>query len=167
MILKRLPSILIACVLALSLFVSGCGQTNTSAPPTVGQSSGGSQTVAAKPVSGGEFNKFFPKSKGDYQVTYRQEKSGFAQAQLSQGSEDVALLSINDTANNPSAAAKFQSSNQTVAGYPAVTQGQNTTAVLVGDRYQVKVTSKSDSFTASDREAWLTQFNLSGLAQLQ
>ncbi len=167
MILKRLPSILIACVLALSLFVSGCGQTNTSAPSTVGQSSGGSQTVAAKPVSGGEFNKFFPKSQGDYKVTYRQEKSGFAQAKLSQGSEDVALLSINDTASNPSAAAKFQNSSQMIAGYPAVTQGKNTTAILVGDRYQVKVTSKSDSFTASDREAWLTQFNLSGLARLQ
>lgn len=165
MMFKRLPNIFIACVLALSLFVSGCGQTNTSAPPMTGQPTSDSQTIAAEPVSGSQFNKFFPKSRGDYKVNFRQEKSGFAQAKVSQGGQQVALLSINDTANNPTAASKFQNSNMSIAGYPAVTQGNNTTAVLVADRYQVKVTSPS--LTESEREEWLTQFNLTGLARVK
>ncbi|MFZ1026131.1 MAG: hypothetical protein WAN66_07920 [Limnoraphis robusta] len=169
MIFKRLPSILIACVLALSLFVSGCSSTTTtSAPPTTSQpTSGGNKTIAAEPVSGGSFNKFFPKSEGDYKLTYRQEKSGFAQAKLSQGSTDLALLSINDVASNPSAVSKFRESSKKIAGYPAVTQGKNTTAILVAERYQVKVTSQSDSFTESDREEWLVNFNLTGLARVK
>jgi hypothetical protein len=168
MILKNLPKTFIASVLALFLLLSGCAGT-TSAPPTADQTSAEqvSQPVAAKPVSGGEFNKFFPKAKGEYKVTFRQEKTGFAQAQLSQGGTDVALLSINDVANNPSAANKFNNSSQSIAGYPAVNQGKNTTAILVGDRYQVKVKSNADSFTPSDREQWLQQFNLTGLARLK
>ncbi|MEB3281076.1 MAG: hypothetical protein VKK42_19340 [Lyngbya sp.] len=168
MSLRRLPNILIACILALSLFVSGCGPTTTSTPPTVGQpTSGGGQTIAAEPVSGGQFNKFFPTTGGDYKLNFRQEKSGFAQAKLSQAGTDLALLSINDTANNPTAASKFQNTNKTIAGYPAVTQGNNTTAILVADRYQVKVTSQSNTFTESDREQWLTKFNLTGLARVK
>ncbi|WP_413161513.1 hypothetical protein ACL6C3_23225 [Capilliphycus salinus ALCB114379] len=165
MILKRLPNILIACILALSLLVSGCGSTTTSAPPTVGQPTSGGQTVAAEPVSGGQFNKFFPKTEGDYQLNFRQEKTGFAQAKLSQGGQEVALLSINDTANNPAAASKFENSTKQVAGYPAMTVGNNSTAILVADRYQVKVSSQS--LSESDREKWLTQFNLTGLARVK
>ena len=165
MSLQRLPNILIACVLALSLFVSGCSTTMTSAPPAADQSNSNGQMVASEPVSGGEFNKFFPKSQGDYKVNFRQEKSGFAQAKVSQGGEEVALLSINDTANNPTAASKFQNSNKSIAGYPAVTQGSNTTALLVANRYQVKVTSKT--LSESEREQWLTQFNLTGLARVK
>jgi hypothetical protein len=166
MLIKKLPKIFVASVLALFLLLSGCAGT-TSAPPGGQQSvEQVSQPVATTPVSGGAFNKFFPKSQGDYKVTFRQEKTGFAQAQLSQGETDMALLSINDIANNPSAAQKFNESSKTIAGYPAVTQGKNTTAILVGDRYQVKVKSNSDSFTPSDREKWLQQFNLTGLARL-
>jgi hypothetical protein len=35
------------------------------------------------------------------------------------------------------------------------------------DKYQVKVISKSPSFTASDRAAWIEKFNLDGLATLK
>jgi hypothetical protein len=166
MVIKKLPKIFVASVLALFLLLSGCAGT-TSAPPGGQQSAEQvSQPVANTPVSGGAFNKFFPKGQGEYKVTFRQEKTGFAQAQLSQAGTDVALLSINDIANNPSAANKFNNSSQSIAGYPAVTQGKNTTAILVGDRYQVKVKSNTDSFTAGDREQWLKQFNLTGLARL-
>ncbi|MGB3536192.1 MAG: hypothetical protein WBA13_22070 [Microcoleaceae cyanobacterium] len=167
MILKYLPKTFIASILALFLLLSGCA--TVSAPPTADPTSTEqvSQPVAAQPVSGGDFNQFFPKGKGDYNVTFRQEKTGFAQAQLSQAGSDVALLSINDIANNPSAANKFNSSSQSIAGYPAVNQGRNTTAILVSDRYQVKIKSNSDSFTPSDREQWLKQFNLTGLARLK
>lgn len=144
MLIEKLPKIFVASVLSLFLLLSGCAGT-TSAPPGGQQSAEQvAQPVATTPVSGGAFNQFFPKSQGDYKVTFRQEKTGFAQAQLSQGGTDVALLSINDVANNPSAAKKFSDSRQSIAGYPAVTQGKNTTAILVSDRYQVKVRSNSD-----------------------
>jgi len=35
------------------------------------------------------------------------------------------------------------------------------------NKYQVKVISKSPSFTASDRAAWIEKFNLDGLATLK
>ena len=86
---------------------------------------------------------------------------------MKRGGTNVAVLSINDTASSPSAKSKFKQSSQTIAGYPAVSQGQNITAILVGDRYQVKVQSRDPSFTQSDREAWLKRFNLAGLSRLR
>lgn len=168
MIIKRLPKILTAFVLAVSLFVSACSAT-TSPPPTAEQpSTPTAETVAAsKPLSGGEFNKFFPKSQSGYNVVFAQEKTGFAEAKLNQGGQNVAMLSINDLANNASAATKYKDSSSTIAGYPAVTQGKNITAILVNNRYQVKVQSRAESFTASDREAWLQKFNLNGLSKLK
>ena len=41
------------------------------------------------------------------------------------------------------------------------------TAVLVGDRFQVKVLSRSPEFTVSDRETWLAKFDLKGLSKLK
>ncbi|HEY9806699.1 MAG TPA: hypothetical protein V6D04_09025, partial [Candidatus Obscuribacterales bacterium] len=73
---------------------------------------------------------------------------------------------ISDTASNPSAAAKYQQSTRTIAGYPAVETGTTATSVLVGDRYQVKVLSRDPGFTKSDREAWLQKFDLDGLKDL-
>ena len=81
--------------------------------------------------------------------------------------KEIAILSISDTVNNPSAAAKFQDSTTKIGGYPAVTQGSSGTAVLVGDRYQVKIRSKDASFSESDRQAWLSKFDLRGLSKLK
>jgi len=121
--------------------------------------------VVGKPLSGATFNKFFPAASGGYQRVYTQEKQGFAEAKLKKGSKDLAVLSISDTANNPTAVQKFQQSSQKIGGYPAVSQGNNGTAILVGDRFQVKIQSRDPAFTQSDREAWLQKFNLSGLAR--
>jgi len=118
-------------------------------------------------VAGGQLNRYFPASAGGYDRVFTQEKTGFAQANLKKDGKIVAVLSISDTANNPSAVSKFSSSSKRIAGYPAVTQGSTTTAVLVGDRFQVKAQSRDSSFTAGDREDWLTKFNLSGLARLR
>lgn len=125
------------------------------------------QAPAGQPVAGGQFNKFFPAGSGEYERVYTQEKQGFAEAKLKRGGNEVAMLSISDTATNPSATQKFQQSTKTIAGYPAVEQGSTATAVLVGNRFQVKVQSRDQSFTASDREAWLQRFNLNGLRQLK
>ncbi|CAD5947497.1 hypothetical protein [Planktothrix agardhii] len=165
---KQLPKVLIALTLAMSLLISACGG-KASTPPSGNQSTNnsGQTTVAQKPVSGSQFNKFFPKSQDGYQVVFAQEKTGFAEAKLNQGGKNVAMLSINDLANNPSAATKYQQSSKTISGYPAVTQGKNTTAILVANRHQVKVQSRAESFTANDREEWLGKFNLNGLSRIK
>jgi hypothetical protein len=131
------------------------------------QSSAQNQNLPKKAVAGGKLNKYFPSSGSGFDRVFAQEKSGFAEAKLNKGGKNVAMLSINDIAGNPKAGDKFQSSSKQIGGYPAVTQGANGTAVLVANRYQVKVQSRDASFSASDREDWLSKFNLSGLASVK
>ena len=174
MILPRFHKILAPLLLSMLLLVTSCA---TQAPSRWDQAQRESTQkapisrtqapAAGKAVTGGQFNKFFPSAGGGYQRVYTQEKQGFAEAKLKRGGTDVAVLSINDTASSPSAKLKFKQSSQTIAGYPAVSQGQNITSILVGDRYQVKVQSRDASFTQSDREAWLKKFNLGGLSRLR
>lgn len=162
--------ILAALLVSVLLLVTSCA---TQAPSPYDQAQQESTqrnapaAVAKDATQGSQFNKFFPKGSGGFQTVPAQEKKGFAEYKLKQGGKDVAVLSINDTISNPTAAGKFNSSTQRIAGYPAVNQGSNGTAILVGDRYQVKVQSRDASFTQSDREAWLQRFNLSGLARLK
>ena len=127
----------------------------------------GSSAVVRESESGGSFNKFFPPSGGGYQRVYSQEKKGFAEAKLKKDGKEVAVLAISDTLNNPSAAKKFEKSTQKIKGYPAVSQGKTGTAVLVGDRFQVKVLSRDPAFSESDRQAWLDKFDLKGLSKVK
>ena len=126
----------------------------------------GAKAVVKESTQGGAFNRFFPTASGEYERVFTQEKQGFAEAKLKQNGKEVAMMAIADVRNNPSATAKFEQSTQKLAGFPLVQQGSTATAVLVGDRYQVKVLSRSPTFTAADRETWLKQFNLQGLAAL-
>jgi hypothetical protein len=123
--------------------------------------------AVVEPLAGGEFNKFFPKDEGDYNVLYTQEKEGFAQARLNLNGVEVATLSVSDTAISVDALDKFKESKEEVAGYPAAAVGMLGTAILVADRFQVQVRSKDASFTAEDRTAWIEKFDLDGLAALQ
>jgi len=126
----------------------------------------GGNTVTVEPLAGGEFNKYFPEDDGDYNVIYTQEKEGFAQAQLNFQGNEVATLSVSDSANNPALREKFQSADMEIAGYPAATVGALGTAILVADRFQVQVRAKDASFGGEDREAWIDQFDLAGLSTL-
>ena len=126
----------------------------------------GSSAVVSESQSGGSFNRFFPDGGGGYQRVYTQEKKGFAEAKLKKNGKEVAVLSISDTLNAPNAVNKFKQSTETINGYPAVNQGKTGTAVLVGDRFQVKVFSRDSSFTEEDRKAWLNKFDLRGLSRL-
>ncbi len=126
----------------------------------------GASAVVKESSQGSAFNAFFPQAGGDYQRVFTQEKKGFAEVKLKKEGKEMAVMAISDILNNPSAAQKFQSSTLKVAGYPALQQGATATALLVADRYQVKVLSRDPSFTAKDREQWLTKFNLTGLASL-
>ncbi len=127
----------------------------------------GSSAVVRESESGGSFNKFFPPSGGGYERVYSQEKKGFAEAKLKKDGKEVAVLAISDILNNPSAAKKFEKSTQKIKGYPAVSQGKTGTAVLVSDRFQVKVLSRDPAFSESDRQAWLEKFDLNGLSKVQ
>lgn len=172
MIFPRFRKIFVPLLLCLLLFTTACspktpGRFDQAQQQSSQQKSG--QAVARDATQGSEFNKFFPKPQDGIERVYTQEKKGFAEAKLKKDGQDLAVISINDTEavkgpTNP--ATKFQASSQTIAGYPSVTQGVNGTALLVGNRYQVKVQSRNPSFTASDRQAWLEKFDLSGLAQL-
>ncbi|MBD2250898.1 hypothetical protein [Nostoc parmelioides] len=124
------------------------------------------QAVAKTATQGEKFNKFFPKEEAGYQRVYTQEKKGFAEAKLKKDGKDLAMLSISDTTSTPGAAAKFSNSTKNIGGYQAVEVGNTQTAVLVG-KYQVKVLSRSPSFSASDRADWIEKFNLDGLAKLK
>lgn len=155
------------------LVLGGCQLVQPDAPQSgsavqweqVAEEVPASNTVASAAVEGGQFNRFFPNPE-DYERVYTQEKQGFAEAKLKQDGATLAMLSISDTANNPSALTKYQSSQRSLAGYPLAETGSTATSVLVQDRFQVKVLSRDEGFTAADREAWLQEFDLRGLAQL-
>lgn len=117
-------------------------------------------------IDGGNFNKFFPSNGGGYERVYTQEKDGFAEAKLKQDGNTLAMLSVSDTASNPSATSKYQNSERTLAGYPLAEVGSTATSLLVADRLQVKVLSRDPDFASTDREAWLEKFDLAGLAKL-
>jgi hypothetical protein len=166
-------------MIAVMLLVTACGETkapskwdkaqqeSTQKPSKTQQKTADTQKLPSKPVAGGSLNKFFPADGGGYARTFTQEKAGFAEAKLKKGGKEMAVLSINDVAGNPTAADKFKESTEKIGGYPAVKQGKTMTSVLVGNRYQVKIQSKDTSFSSDDREAWLEKFNLSGLASLK
>nr|WP_202803720.1 hypothetical protein [Spirulina subsalsa] len=165
----RLKKFLAPLLLSLLLLITACD----SAPPSDFQQAQqestqrGARAVDREAVAGGEFNKFFPRSQEDYEVVYAQEKKGFAEAKLKQGGKDVAMLAVSDTVSNPEAAQKFANSTEQIQGYPVVAQGNTATALLVADRFQVKVLSRDPEFTESDRKTWLGKFDLNGLARLK
>jgi hypothetical protein len=158
-------------LLVLFVIIGGCATTQTSRFDQAQQESTQSKAtpaVSKAATDGSKFNKFFPTSGNGFNRVYTQEKDGFANAKLEKDGKTLALMSINDTISNPAAATKFQQSTKSIGGYPAVNQGNTATAVLVVDRYQVKVTSKLPAeFTVADRETWLGKFDLAGLARVK
>ena len=154
--------------LASCLLLTSCQQETPSRFDAAQQesTSKGATAVVDSATSGGTFNRYFPDSGDGYQRVYSQEKKGFAQAKLNRDGKEIAILSISDVSNNPSTVDKFQNSTNQIQGYPVVNQGSTGTALLVDDRYQVKIRSKDASFTESDRTEWLGKFNLRGLSKL-
>lgn len=123
----------------------------------------GAKAVAKEALAGEKLNQFFPAAGEGEKLVYTQEKKGFAEAKLKREGKDLAMMSIADVANNPTAAKKYLKSTFRVAGYPAIEQGTTGNAVLVGNRFQVKVFSRDSSFSERERTAWLEKFDLDGL----
>jgi hypothetical protein len=163
--LRRLAPLMVCLVLLVTACSSAPSKYDQVQKDTTGF--GSPAAVAKKAEKGGTFNQFFPGDQGNYNVIPYQEKKGFAEYKLEQNGTTMAMLTINDTTSLPSAAEKFSTATETVNGFPAVDQGTTATALLVNDRYQVKVLSRDPAFTKADRVAWLQKFDLVGLAQLQ
>ena len=156
---------------ALSLSLAGCGedpdyerweatQEESSADGAVAVANADDATDA------GEFNQFFPPQADGFDRVFTQEKGGTAIADYEMDEEVMVTLSVTDLTTNPAALNKYETPEFDIDGYPAVTQGSKTTALLVNDRYQVKASGKSDAVSADDRVAWLEKFDLAGLAAL-
>jgi hypothetical protein len=161
-------------MLSLLLLVTGCTAKEPSPFAQAQQEStrkGAQPAVAKDATQGSSFNKFFPKPGDGYERVFTQEKKGFAEAKLKKDGKDVAMLAISDAASDVtggiSATKKFEKSVTKIAGYPAVDVGTTQTAVLVSDRYQVKVLSRSPAFTKTERQAWIQRFDLAGLSRLK
>lgn len=165
--IRSLISVLL--VITLLFITPACGNNEaTSRFESAQKESTQSNAVAVEKetIQGGELNRYFPKNKGAYKVIYTQEKPGLAQAKLKRDGQELALMSISDIANNPSAVDKFKQSDKTINNYPLVNQGSKATALLVNNRYQIKIISRSQLFDETDRKQWLRQFDLATLAQL-
>jgi len=154
-------------VLLPMVVVAGCRQEPSRWDEVQQKTRRNAPAVAKEAVPGSVFNKMFPKSDGDFDVVYSQEKAGFAQAKLVKKGEDVATLSIFDTVSNPEAAAKYKDTQDTFESYPVIEIGNNGTGLLVGDRYQVQIRSTDANFSKFDREDWLKKFDLANLAKVQ
>lgn len=128
-------------------------------------------TVADVPLSqvvnGTAFNRLFPEPEDGDQLVFTQEKRGFSEARLKHDGQVKALLAISDVTTAPEARKKFETSQSQLQGWPLVEQGPQATALLVADRFQVKVIGQGDGLEAEQRQALIGRFNLRGLAALQ
>ena len=167
---KHLSKLFIAFTLCIMLLVTSCAKKPPSPYAEVQKETTkwrAPKSVAKEAQQGSKFNPFFPSKVSGYNVVPAQEKKGFAEYKVNQDGKTVAMLSINDVASIPAAAAKYQDSAATIAGYPSVEQGTKITGILVNDRYQVKVQSRDPGFTPEDRAEWLKKFDLQGLSNLK
>jgi hypothetical protein len=165
---QRKAPLLLLLSFVLALALGACQPVQPTSQWEAAQTATEGQAVVSEGevIAGGEFNKFFPDPEDPFDITFLQEKEGFAEAALEFEGDEVATLAVTDTANNPSARDKYAQSSDELEGYPMVAVGNNGTAILVADRIQVQVRSKADDFAAEDREAWLLEFDLDGLAAL-
>jgi hypothetical protein len=163
--LKRIAPLMVCLVLLISSCASAPSKYDKVQKDTTGF--GAPAAVARKAEKGDTLNQFFPGDQGQYKVIPYQEKKGFSEYKLQRGDVTVAMLTISDTTSVPTAAAKYEGVTDRISGYPAVDQGTTATAILVNDRYPVKVLSRDPAFTKEDRVSWIQKFDLKGLAQLK
>jgi len=127
-------------------------------------------TVASVPksevVNGTAFNRLFPAPQAGETIVFTQEKRGFSEARLKSDGETRALLAISDTTTEPSARSKFERPAQRLLGWPLVEPGSQASALLVADRFQVKVSGQGSGWDTDKRHVLLGAFDLPALAAL-
>ena len=160
-------SVVLGGAFAFASLAAGCSKAT---PQSTRWDEAGAATPAhaassADVKEGSAFNKFFPAEGAEgTKRRFEQEKKGFSEAKLEKDGKEIAMLSISDTTSDPEAKAKFASATDKLSGWPLVTVGAHQSALLVKEHYQVKVSSMS--LDADARKAWLTRFDLAGLAGL-
>jgi hypothetical protein len=157
-------------LLILLVVLPACGKEAATPSPVVAQEQ--PTALMAQPAAGaalpaGALGPFFPQSGSGFMVEPVQEQPGYAEASLKMELTEVARLSIRDTAQDPATVAAFNNSAAQVGGYPMLETGTGGTAILVGNRFLVGVQAVAPDFAQTDREYWLQQFNLAGLAGLK
>jgi hypothetical protein len=127
-------------------------------------------TVADVPkgevINGTAFNRLFPAAGAGEQLVFTQEKRGFSEAKLRQDAQTRALLSISDTITLPEARDKFVGRAERIQGWPLAEQGDQASALLVADRFQVKVIGQGVGMDLQQRHDLLAAFRLQELAAL-
>lgn len=118
-------------------------------------------------VNGTEFNALFPSAAPGESVVFTQEKRGFSEAKLKRDGQVTALLAISDTVTAPEARTKFAAVQTRLKGWPLVDQGAQASALLVADRFQVKVIGQGSGLEPERRHELLGAFDLQALAALQ
>lgn len=118
-------------------------------------------------VNGTAFNRLFPSPQAGEAIVFTQEKRGFSEARLKQGDQTVALLAISDTTTAPEARDKFSQTSERLQGWPLLEQGSQASALLVAERFQVKVIGQGPGLAVDQRHDLLAGFDLKGLAALQ
>jgi hypothetical protein len=152
--------------------IAGCKKEptrwdNAAEAPIPPKAADPAQSAQASPPekAGASFNKAFPADGTDgYKRVFTQEKEGFAEAKLQKDGKDVATLAVTDVASDAEAKGKFTKSTESIDGNPLVTVGKNQSALLIKDRYQVKVSSMT--LDAGARKQLLGKFDLKALASL-
>lgn len=120
----------------------------------------------AEVVNGTAFNRLFPAPGPGEQLIFTQEKRGFSEAKLKQNDQTTALLAISDTITAPEARDKFAASQERLQGWPLAEQGGQASALLVADRFQVKVIGQGVGLDVQQRHDLLVAFRLQELAAL-
>jgi hypothetical protein len=165
---RRFHSLVVSLVfVAFSAGVSACSKEPTRWDKAAAQAESATPivTASAPPKAGAALNKAFPADGVDgVKRVFTMEKDGFSEAKLQKDGKDIATISVADTRTNDDAKKKFAESTEKVGDYPVVTVGKNQTSMLVGERYQVKVSSPTLDHEA--RKAWLTKFDLAALAKM-
>lgn len=106
------PRAVLALLAPCCALLLACGGSVTTPWDTVPQKTG--SAVAKEAKEGSEFNKFFPKGGEGWDVTYTQEKKGFASASLKKDGKEVATLAVFDVLSNPEVPKDYENSTEKI-----------------------------------------------------
>jgi hypothetical protein len=162
---------LVAALALFSTLATGCKkpppptETPDAAAPAV------TVTIASGPADGGgiasgiptaPLKDYFPQDgAGGFKRVIRANRAGHAEASLEKDGKEVAVLSITDAERLAYARAKFDNATEKLQGFPLLVTGKELSTVLVRDRFEIKVLSKT--LDADARKAILATFDLKGL----
>jgi hypothetical protein len=163
---------LLAVLVLSSTLATACSKKTNPTPAPTASASGPFVTVTTTPPDAGAAdasaplaalkNYFPPDGAGGYRrVIQSTARDGYAEAALEKDGKEIAVLSISDAERMAYVKAKFENATEKLDGCPLLTSGKDLSTILVKDRFQLKVLSKT--LDAEQRKAILAMFDLKGL----